>query len=111
MSEHQKSKVRDNRGDNHHTQQASKSTDTHLEDQMRHGGLQPVAREFFITAEKGGVARAKVEGEKEKECTTECKSRQRRVEKAPCALNYGSGERESVEKGRRRGGEKRAMHV
>ena len=32
----------------------------------------------FITAEKGGVARAKGEGEKEKECTTECKSQRRR---------------------------------
>jgi len=37
----------------------------------------------FITAEKGGVARAKGEGEKEKECTTECKSRRQRDEKAP----------------------------
>ena len=31
----------------------------------------------LITAEKGGVARAKGEGEKEKECTTEGKSRRR----------------------------------
>jgi len=36
----------------------------------------------FITAEKGGVTRAKGEGEKEKECTTERKSRRRRDEKA-----------------------------
>ena len=34
----------------------------------------------FITAEKGGVARANGEGEKEKECTTEGKSRRRREE-------------------------------
>ena len=65
----------------------------------------------FITAEKGGVARAKGEGEKEKECITECKSRRRRDEKAPWALNYGSGEGGGVEKGRRRGDEKRAMYV
>ena len=39
----------------------------------------------FITAEKGGVSRAKGGGEKEKECTTECKSRRRRNEKAPWA--------------------------
>ena len=38
--------------------------------------------ELFITAEKGGVAKAKGEGEKEKECTTECKSRRRWGEKA-----------------------------
>ena len=39
----------------------------------------------FITAEKGGVhvARVKGEGEKEKDCTTECRSRRRRDEKAP----------------------------
>ena len=42
----------------------------------------------FITAEKGRVARAKGEGEKEKECTTECKSRRRRDEKAPWALTF-----------------------
>ena len=36
------------------------------------------AGQFLITAEKGGVARAKGEGEKEKECTTECKSRDSR---------------------------------
>ena len=65
----------------------------------------------FITAEKGGVARAKGEGEKKKECTTECKSRRRRDEKAPWALNYRSGEGGGVEKGRRIGGEKRAMYV
>ena len=28
----------------------------------------------IVTAEKGGVAKAEGEGEKEKECTTECKS-------------------------------------
>ena len=42
----------------------------------------------FITAEKGEVATAKGDGEKKKECTTECKSRRRRDEKAPWALNY-----------------------
>jgi len=63
----------------------------------------------FITAEKGGVAKAKGEGEKKKDCTTECKSRRRRDDKAtaPWALNYGSGEGGGDEKGRRRGGEKR----
>ena len=65
----------------------------------------------FITAEKGEVATAKGDGEKKKECTTECKSRRRRDEKAPWALNYGSGEGGGVEKGRRIGGEKRAMYV
>ena len=38
------------------------------------------------------MARAKGDGQKEKECTTEGKSRLRRDEKAPWALNYGSGE-------------------
>ena len=41
----------------------------------------------------------------------EGRSRRRRDEKAPWALNDGSGEGGGVEKGRRRGGEKRAMHV
>ena len=68
-------------------------------------------RLLFITAETGGVARAKGEGEKEKECTTEGKSRRRRDKKAPWALNYGSGEGGGDEKGRREGGEKRAMYV
>ena len=70
-----------------------------------------LSRVCFITAEKGGVARAKGEGEKEKEWTTEGTSRRRRDEKAPWALNYGSWEGGGVERGRRRGGEKRAMHV
>ena len=65
----------------------------------------------FITAEKGGVVRAKGGGKKEKECTTECKSQRLLDEKASWALNYGSGEGGGVEKGRRRGGEKRAMHL
>ena len=55
--------------------------------------------------------RREKEGEKKKECTTECKSRRRRDEKAPWALNDGSGEGGGVEKGRRRGDEKRAMYV
>ena len=46
----------------------------------------------FITAEKGGVARAKGEGEKEKECTTECKSRRRH-------LITGAGREEVLRKG------------
>ena len=66
---------------------------------------------MFITAEKGRVASAKGEGEKENECTTEDKSRRRRDKKALWALNYGSGEGGGDEKGRRRGGEKRAMYV
>ena len=66
---------------------------------------------YFITAEKSGKARAKGVGEKEKECTTECKSQRRLDEKAPWALHYGSGEGEGDEKGTRRGGEKRDMHV
>ena len=65
----------------------------------------------LLQLKKGGVAKAKGEGEKENECTTECKSRRRRDEKAPWALNYGSGEGGGVEKGRRRGDEKRAMYV
>ena len=48
----------------------------------------------FITAEKGGVARAKGEGEKEKECTTKCKSRRRRDAKAPWALGHQEGQTE-----------------
>ena len=47
---------------------------------------------LLLQLKRGGVARAKGEGEKEKECTTECKSRRRRDEKAPWALNYESGE-------------------
>ena len=70
--------------------------------------LYGVMRNFiFISAQKGGVARAMGEGEKEKECTTEGKSRRRRDEKAPWELNYGSGEGGGVEKRRRRGGENR----
>ena len=65
----------------------------------------------LLQLKNGGVAKAKGEGEKENECTTECKSRRRRDEKAPWALNYGSGEGGGVEKGRRRGGEKRAIYV
>ena len=48
--------------------------------------------------------RAKGEGKKAKECTRGRKSRRRRDEKAPWALNYGSGEGGGVEKERRRGG-------
>ena len=65
---------------------------------------------IFITAGKGGVARAKGEGEKVKECTTEGKSRRRRDEKAPWALKLREREGGGVEKGRR-GGEKCAMYV
>ena len=70
---------------------------------------------FFIVVllqlKRGGVAKSKGEGEKEKECTTERKSRRPRDEKAPWALNYESGEGGDDAKGRRRGGEKRAMDV
>ena len=55
--------------------------------------------------------RREKEGEKKKECTTECKSRRRRDEKAPWALNYESGEGGGDAKGRMRGGEKRVMYV
>ena len=65
---------------------------------------------YLLQLKKGGVAKAKGEGEKEK-CTTECKSRRRRDEKAPWALHYESGEGGGDAKGRRRGGEKRAMYV
>ena len=65
----------------------------------------------LLLLKKGGVAKAKGEGEKENECTTECKSRRRRDEKAPWALNYESGEGGGDAKGRRRRGEKRAMYV
>ena len=73
--------------------------------------MKTTAENIFITAEKGRVARAKGEGERENECTTEDKSRRRRDKKALWALNYGSGEGGGDEKGRRRGGEKRAMYV
>ena len=79
-----------------------------------HGPLLPqpgTSLNVFITAENGGVARAKGGGEKEKECTTECKSQRTLDEMPPWALNYGSGEGGGDEKGRRRGGEKRARHV
>ena len=66
---------------------------------------------ILLQLKKGGVAKAKGEGEKEKECTTERKSRRRRDEKDPWTLNYGNGEGGGVEKGRRRGGEKRVMYV
>ena len=67
----------------------------------------------LLQLKKGGVAKAKGEGEKEKECTAECKSRRRRDEKAPWALNYESEGEEVMRKG---GGEevrsvKRAMYV
>ena len=78
---------------------------------LQAGTLTERSQVCFITAEKGEVATAKGDGEKKKECTTECKSRRRRDEKAPWALNYGSGEGGGVEKGRRRGDEKRAMYV
>jgi len=65
----------------------------------------------LLQLKRGGVAKAKGEGEKEKECTTEWKSRRRRDEKAPWALNYERGEEGGDAKGRRRGGEKRAMYV
>ena len=58
-----------------------------------HSGTQKLADTTivcFITAEKGGVARAKGGGENEKECTTECKSRRRRDDKAPWALKNTS---------------------
>ena len=75
--------------------------------ERREGG--DLTRFIVLQLKRGGVAKAKGEGEKEKECTTECKSRRRRDEKAPWALNYGT--EGGVEKGRRRGGEKRAMYV
>ena len=65
----------------------------------------------LLRLKKGGVAKAKGEGEKKNECTTECKNRRRQDEKAPWAFNYESGEGGGDAKGRRRGGEKRAMYV
>ena len=69
---------------------------------------------FIITAETGGVTRAKGLGEKsrykEKERTTACKS-QRRLSEMAAGPSYGSGEGGGDEKGRRRGGEERARHV
>ena len=58
-------------------------------------------RVVLLQLKKEGVSKAKGEGEKEKECTTECKSRRRRDEKAPWALNYESGEGGGDAKGRR----------
>ena len=51
---------------------------------------------ILLRLKKGGVAKAKGEREKKNKCTTECKSRRRRDEKAPWALNYGSGEKGGV---------------
>ena len=45
------------------------------------GTTGPLIPELFVTAEKGGIAKAKVEGEKKKDC----QSRRRRDEKAPWA--------------------------
>jgi hypothetical protein len=42
---------------------------------------------LLLTAEKGGVARAKGVGEKKKECTTECKSQRQLDETTPWALS------------------------
>ena len=67
--------------------------------------VQAFTSECVNKAETGEVARAKDMGEKEKECTTECKSQRRLDEMAPWALHYGSGEGGGDEKGRRRGGE------
>ena len=53
--------------------------------------LLPSGLGVLLQLKKGGVAKAKGEEEKEKECTTECKGRRRRDEKAPWALNYESG--------------------
>jgi hypothetical protein len=55
-----------------------------------------------VYALKGG-------GEKEKERTTQCKSRRRRDEKAPApwALNYGNGREEVL----REGGVEKQMHL
>jgi hypothetical protein len=64
---------------------------------------------LFIIAENGAVARAT--GGEEKECITEYTSQWQLNEKARWALNCGSGEGGGDEKGRRRGEEKRAMHV
>ena len=50
----------------------------------------PLSYYYLLQLKKGGVAKAKGEGEKENECTTECKSRRRRDEKAPWALSYKS---------------------
>ena len=40
----------------------------------------------LLQLKRGGVSKAKGEGEKKKECTAECKSRRRRDEKVPWAL-------------------------
>jgi hypothetical protein len=54
---------------------------------------------WFITAERGGVARAKGVEEKEKESTSECKS-QRRLDDGPQGhLIKGSGREEIMRKG------------
>ena len=64
----------------------------------------------LLQLKRGEVAKAKGEGKKEKECTTECKNRRRRDEKTLWALNHESGEGEGDAKGRRRGGEKRSAN-
>ena len=76
-----------------------------------HSYNKPPVVYILITAETGAVARAKGGGEKEKECIQSARVDGDGMRKGPWALNYGSGERGGVEKGRRRGGEKRAMHV
>ena len=56
------------------------------------------AQKVFYLTGKGGVARTKGDEEKEQECTTECKTRQR-DEMTPWALNYESGEGRSERRG------------
>jgi hypothetical protein len=69
------------------------------------------SRDVLLQLKRGGLAKSRGEGEKKKECTTECNSQKRRDEKALWTLNYESGEGGGDEKGRRRGDEKRAMYV
>ena len=67
----------------------------------------------IITAERNRVARAMGVGEKEKECTTACKSQRRLDAMPPCVLDYGNGNGEGGgdENGRRKGGEERASRL
>ena len=50
-------------------------------------------------------------GKKEKECITGCKSQRRLDDMAPSALKNGNGEGGDNEKGRRRGGEEHASRL
>ena len=53
---------------------------------------------YLLQLKRGGVAKAKGEGEKEKECTTACESQRRLDEMPPGHLLTGAGREEVLRK-------------